>query len=50
VNNKKSVMARQEAIRDAQAAAEAMRLEPDQSTVSARLQKLRNDLPAIAGL
>lgn len=50
VNNKKSVMARQEAIRDAQAAAEAMRLEPDQSTVSARLQELRNNLPAIAGL
>jgi hypothetical protein len=49
-NNKKSVMARQEAIRDAQAAAEAMRLEPDQSTVSARLQELRNNLPAIAGL
>ena len=50
VNNKKSVMARQEAIRDAQAAAEAMRLEPDQSTVSARLQELRNNLPEIAGL
>lgn len=50
VNNKKSVMARQEAIRDAQAAAEAMRLEPEQSTVSARLQELRNNLPAIAGL
>jgi hypothetical protein len=50
VNNKKSVLARQEAIRDAQAAAEAMRLEPDQSTVSARLQELRNNLPAIAGL
>jgi hypothetical protein len=50
VNNKKSVMARQEAIRDAQAAAEAMRLEPDHSTVSARLQELRNNLPAIAGL
>jgi hypothetical protein len=50
VNNKKSVMARQEAIRDAQTAAEGMRLEPDQSTVSARLQKLRNELPAIAGL
>ena len=50
VNNKKSVLARQEAIRDAQAAAEAIRLEPDQSTVSARLQELRNNLPAIAGL
>jgi len=50
VNNRASVMARQEAIRDAQAAAEAMRLEPDQSTVSARLQELRNNLPAIAGL
>jgi hypothetical protein len=50
VNNRASVMARQEAIRDAQAAAEALRLEPDQSTVSARLQELRNDLPAIAGL
>jgi hypothetical protein len=50
VNNKKSVLARQEAIRDAQAAAEAMRLEPDQSAVSARLQELRNNLPAIAGL
>jgi hypothetical protein len=50
VNNRKSVMARQEAIRDAQAAAEAMRLEPDQSTVPARLQDLRNNLPAIAGL
>ena len=49
-NNKKSVMARQEAIRDAQAAAEGMRLEPDQSTVPARLQDLRNNLPAIAGL
>jgi len=50
VNNRASVMARQEAIRDAQAAAEAMRLEPDQSTVSARLQELRNNLPAIAGI
>lgn len=50
VNNRKSVMARQEAIRDAQAAAEAMRLEPDQSAVSARLQELRNNLPAITGL
>jgi hypothetical protein len=50
VNNRASVMARQEAIRDAQAAAEAMRLEPDQSTVPARLQKLRNTLPAISGI
>jgi len=50
INNRASVMARQQAIRDAQAAAEAMRLEPDQSTVSARLQELRNNLPAIAGL
>jgi hypothetical protein len=50
INNRASVMARQETIRDAQAAAEAMRLEPDQSTVSARLQELRNNLPAIAGL
>jgi hypothetical protein len=50
VNNRASVMARQTAIRDAQAAAEAMRLEPDQSTVSAWLQELRNNLPAIAGL
>lgn len=50
VNNKRSVMDRQEAIRDAQAAAEAMRLEPDQSTVTARLQELRNNLPAIGGL
>jgi hypothetical protein len=49
-NNRASVMARQEAIRDAQAGAEAMRLEPDQSTVPARLQELRNNLPAIAGL
>lgn len=50
VSNKKSVMARQEAIRDAQAAAEAMRLEPDQSTVAARLQELRNKLPAISSI
>lgn len=50
VNNKASVLARQAAIRDAQAAAEAMRLEPDQSNVSVRLQLLRNNLPAIAGL
>jgi hypothetical protein len=50
INNRASVMARQEAIRDAQAAAESMRLEPDQSTVSARLQELRNNLPAITGL
>jgi vacuolar-type H+-ATPase subunit E/Vma4 len=50
INNRASVTARQTAIRDAQAAAEAMRLEPDQSTVSARLQELRNNLPAIAGL
>jgi hypothetical protein len=50
VNNRPSVMARQAAIRDAQAAAEAMRLEPDQSTVPARLQELRNNLPAIAGI
>lgn len=49
-NNKASVLARQTAIRDAQAAAEAMRLEPDQSTVSARLRLIRNNLPAIAGL
>jgi hypothetical protein len=46
-NNKSSVQARQEAIRDAITAAEAMRLEPDQSTVSARLQELRQNLPAI---
>lgn len=50
VNNRASVMARQTAIRDAQATAEAMRLDPDQSTVSARLQELRNNLPAIAGI
>jgi hypothetical protein len=50
VNNRASVMARQTAIRDAQAEAEKMRLDPDQSTVSARLQELRNNLPAIAGL
>jgi hypothetical protein len=50
VNNRKSVMARQEAIREAQSAAEAMRLDPDQSAVSARLQEIRNNLPAIAGL
>lgn len=50
VNNKASVMARQEAIREAETTAIAMRLEPDQSTVSARLQELRNNLPAIAGL
>jgi hypothetical protein len=50
INNGKSIAARQEAIRDAEAAAEAMRLEPDQSAVSARLQELRNGLPAIAGL
>jgi hypothetical protein len=49
-NNKQSVMARQAAIRDAQAEAEAMRLEPDQSTISARLQELRNNLPAISGI
>lgn len=50
INNKQSVLARQAAIRDAETAAMAMRLEPDQSTVSARLQELRNNLPAIAGL
>jgi hypothetical protein len=50
VNNRASVMARQEAIREAQAVAEAMRLEPDQSTVSARLQQLRNNLPAISSI
>jgi hypothetical protein len=50
VNNKKSVVARQEAIRDAQTEAEAMRLEPDQSTVSARLQQLRSNLPAIGSI
>jgi vacuolar-type H+-ATPase subunit E/Vma4 len=49
-NNKQSVMARQAAIRDAQAAAEAMRLEPDQSTISARLQEFRNNLPAIGSI
>jgi hypothetical protein len=49
-NNKASVMARQAAIRDAQAEAEAMRFEPDQSTISARLQALRNNLPAISSL
>lgn len=49
-NNKASVMARQAAIRDAQAEAEAMRLEPDQSNVSARLQAIRNNLPPIAGM
>lgn len=48
-NNKESILARQEAIRDAIAAAEAMRLEPDQSTVSVRLQELRQNLPAIKG-
>jgi hypothetical protein len=50
LNNKQSVMARQEAIRDTQAVAEAMRLEPDQSTVGARLQDLRNKLPAISSI
>jgi hypothetical protein len=49
-NNRASVMARQEAIRDAQADAEGIRLEPDQSTVSARLQELRNNLPTISGI
>jgi hypothetical protein len=50
VNNLASVQARQDAIREAQAAAENMRLEPDQSTVTARLQELRSTLPAIAGV
>ncbi len=50
VNNRASVMARQTAIRDAQAEAEKMRMDPDQSTVPARLQELRHNLPAIAGL
>jgi hypothetical protein len=47
VSNRTSVLARREAIRDAIEAAENMRLEPDQSTVSARLQELRHNLPAI---
>jgi len=49
-NNKKSVQARQSAIRSAIDAAEAMRLEPDQSTVPAQLQELRQNLPTIKGL
>jgi hypothetical protein len=49
-NNRASVMARQAAIRDAQAMAEAMRLEPDQSTVPSQLQQLRNNLPAITSI
>jgi hypothetical protein len=49
-NNKNSVQARQEAIRSAIDTAEAMRLEPDQSAVPARLQELRQNLPAIKGL
>lgn len=50
VNNKTSVLSRREAIREAIAAAEAMRLDPDQSAVSERLQELRQALPAIKGL
>jgi hypothetical protein len=50
VNNRSSVLARQTAIRDAQAAAEALRLVPDQSTIPEQLQQLRHNLPAIAGL
>ncbi|WP_315701850.1 MULTISPECIES: hypothetical protein [unclassified Bradyrhizobium] len=50
VNNAASVEARKSAIRDAQEQARAMRLEPDQSTVPARLQELRANLPAVRGL
>jgi hypothetical protein len=46
--NQVSLLARQTAIREAIAAAESMRLEPDQSTVSVRLQELRQNLPSIA--
>lgn len=49
-NNKASVVARQQAIDAAKDAAEAMRLEPDQSSVPARLQEIRNNLPAITSL
>lgn len=49
-SNGPSVLARQNAIREAIALAEAMRLEPDQSTVSARLQQIRNELPAVVGI
>lgn len=49
-SNAASIQARQSAIREAQQLARLMRLEPDQSTVSARLQELRNGLPAIKGL
>jgi hypothetical protein len=45
-----TLKARQTAIRDAIASAEAMRLEPDQSTVSVRLQELRQNLPSIASV
>jgi hypothetical protein len=48
--NQESLQARQTAIREAIAAAEAMRLEPDQEHVSVRLQELRNNLPAIASI
>jgi len=47
-SNQESVQARQTAIREAIAVAEAMRLEPDQTHVSVRLQQIRNELPAIA--
>jgi hypothetical protein len=47
VSNLASVLARREAIRDAIAAAEKMRLDIDQSTVSARLEQLHQALPAI---
>ncbi|MET3907102.1 hypothetical protein ABID59_001433 [Bradyrhizobium sp. S3.3.6] len=50
VNNAASIQARQHAIREAQERARQMRLEPDQTTVPARLQELRNGLPAIKGL
>ena len=50
INNEKSLLARQHAIREAIAAAEAMRLEPDQANVSVRLQDIRNNLPAIASV
>jgi hypothetical protein len=50
VNNAKSIQARQEAIRDAIGSAEAMKLDPDQASVPARLQDLRNNLPAISGI
>jgi hypothetical protein len=50
MTNQESVQARQTAIREAIAAAEAMRLDPDQTHVAVRLQEIRNNLPAIASV